>query len=187
MKIEDYKNITISSLEIAEITGKQHKNVIRDIEVQLTEVLGEKALLKFEQCYTNSNNRKFKCYNLPKIEALIVVSGYDAKLRASIIYRLDELERKNLQKLENHVSAKAVSYDEYLEAIQEEKKAKVELCNAKLQLAKQKLKNKKRELKLANETVSSLKSKLEELNYELFVKGSKINALDNTIKRLKKK
>jgi len=186
MEIENYKNITISSLEIAEITGKQHKNVIRDIETQLTKVLGEKALLKFEESYTNSNNREFKCYNLPKIEALILVSGYDAKLRASIIYRLDELERKNLQKLENHVSAKAISYDEYLKAILEANKAKVESCNAKHQITKEKLKNTKNELNFANEKIDYLQEKLKEFDYELLTKGSEINMLNNEIKKLKK-
>lgn len=164
MKIENYENITISSLEIAEITGKQHKNIIRDIEVQTVEVLDEKALLKFEQSYTNSNNREFKCYNLPKIEALIVVSGYDAKLRASIIYRLDELERKSLQKIENQLSTKAISYDEYLKAILEANKAKVEACNAKHQLTKEKLKNTKKELKTANEKIIYLVKKKKSLN-----------------------
>jgi phage regulator Rha-like protein len=124
------------------------KNIIRDIEVQLTEVLGEIALLKFEQCYTNSNNRKFKCYGLPKIEALILVSGYDAKLRASIIYRLDELEKKNLQTLENQTTTQTISYDDYLKAISEAHEAKLELSNVKHQITKEKLNNVRKELKM---------------------------------------
>lgn len=185
MNLENYKDVTISSLEIAEITGKQHKNIIRDIETQLTKVLGEEALLKFEQSYTNSNNREFKCYNLPKIEALIVVSGYDAKLRASIIYRLDELEKKNLQKLENQESSKVISYNVYLKSILEANKAKLESSNAKHQLTKEKLKNTKRELKRANETIACLKKKIKDIDYDLLTKGSEINLLNNKIKQLK--
>lgn len=184
MKIENYENITISSLEIAEITGKRHDNIIRDIETQLVEITGEKALLKFEESYTNSNNREFKCYNLPKIEALIVVSGYDAKLRASIIYRLDELERKSLQKIENQLSTKVVSNDEYLKAILEANKAKVEACSAKHQLTKEKLKNTKKELKTANEKIIYLVKKQKELEYEIATNGSEKNLLNNKIEKL---
>jgi len=183
MSIEKYRNITISSLEIAEITGKQHKNVIRDIETQLTEILGEKALLKFEQSYTNSNNRKFKCYNLPKLEALIVVSGYDAKLRASIIYRLDELERKSLQELENKTGV-AISYNDYSNAIEEANKAKIELCNAKHQITKERLKNANKSLKIANKQIDVLKKEIEELEYKLTTNGANINMLEDTIKKL---
>lgn len=186
MKIDNYENITISSLEIAEITEKRHDNIVRDIEVQLTEVLGEEGLLKFEETYIQPQNKQsYKFYNLPKIEALIVVSGYDTKLRASIIYRLEELERKSLQKLENQESTKVISYDAYLEAILEANKAKLESSNAKHQITKERLKNTKRELKLANETIVFLEKKIKDIEYNLLTKGSEINTLNNEVERLK--
>lgn len=79
---------TISSLEIANLCGKLHKNVIRDIQVQI------KDGLRFERIYLDKYGRKKPCYCLPFRETMIVVSGYDANLRTKIIDRWLELERK---------------------------------------------------------------------------------------------
>ena len=84
---------TMSSREIAELTGKRHGNVMRDIEKQLTELLGEGGLLKFEDTHRNEqNSQEYRIYRLPKRECLIVVSGYSVELRARIIDRWMELE-----------------------------------------------------------------------------------------------
>lgn len=80
----------LSSLEIAELTGKQHKNVLRDIDNMLDSL--EVGKLKFERTYLDTQNKQRKCYNLPKRESLILASGYDVKLRAKIIDRWAELE-----------------------------------------------------------------------------------------------
>lgn len=85
--------ITMTSLEIAELTGKEHRNVLRDIEEQLGQ-LKEISLLKFEQSYTNARGRVYKMYRLPKREVLILIAGYSVQLRAKIIDKLEELERK---------------------------------------------------------------------------------------------
>lgn len=85
--------ITMTSLEIAELTGKEHRNVLRDIEEQLGQ-LKEISLLKFEQSYTNARGRTYKMYRLPKREVLILIAGYSVQLRAKIIDKLEELERK---------------------------------------------------------------------------------------------
>ena len=84
---------TMTSREIAELTGKRHDNVMRDIEAQLTELLGDGGLLKFEDTYRDKQNgQEYRQYNLPKRESLIVVSGYSVELRARIIDRWSELE-----------------------------------------------------------------------------------------------
>lgn len=84
---------TMSSREIAELTGKQHKHVLRDIEAQLTELLGEGGVPKFGHTYRNEQNgQEYREYRLPKRECLIVVSGYSVELRARIIDRWMELE-----------------------------------------------------------------------------------------------
>ena len=58
---------TMSSLEIAELTGKQHRNVMADIRKMLTELCGEGGIPCFRDTYTNSqNNQVYKCFNLPE-------------------------------------------------------------------------------------------------------------------------
>jgi len=83
--------ITLTSLEIAELTGKRHPDVQRDIKVQLEE-LGDVS--KFAHIYKDTRNRDQTMYILPKRECLILISGYSVKLRASIIDRLQFLENE---------------------------------------------------------------------------------------------
>lgn len=84
--------ITMTSLEIAELTGKRHDNILRDIKEQLGQLGG---LLKFEQTYTHPQNKQtYKMYRLPKREVLILISGYSVQLRAKIIDKLEELEKQ---------------------------------------------------------------------------------------------
>jgi len=81
---------TMSSLTIAELTGKRHDNVLRDIEKVLAEV--EIDVLKFEGYYFGENNRQQRCYHLPRRECDLLVSGYNAKYRLAIIDRWQYLE-----------------------------------------------------------------------------------------------
>lgn len=91
---------TMSSLEIAELTGKRHDNVMTDIRNMLEELYEEKGLLRFQDTYTNSqNNQVYKCFNLPKHETLVLVAGYSIKLRSKIIKRWEELEEQTKKPL----------------------------------------------------------------------------------------
>lgn len=83
---------TMSSLAIAEITGKNHADVMRDIRTVLEQA--EIGLSKFAGSYFNSQNKAQPCYFLPRFECDLVVSGYSVKYRAAIIKRWHELEAK---------------------------------------------------------------------------------------------
>lgn len=87
---------TMSSLQIAELTGKQHSNVMRDIR-NILEQLEEKHKFNFELMFKitklgNNAERKDPYYLLTKKDCLLLASGYDANLRAKIINRWEELE-----------------------------------------------------------------------------------------------
>lgn len=98
VKSEKYEyqkdEVTITSLEIAEITGKEHMHVMRDIRETLNKVvLG--GISKFGYTYQHPQNKQsYPAFRLPKREALILVSGYSVELRAKIIDRLEFLENQ---------------------------------------------------------------------------------------------
>lgn len=86
---------TMSSREIAELTGKTHANVCRDIRNMLTQ-LGV-AQISFESGYFDANNQQRTEYLLPRRECEILVTGYDVVRRAAVIDRWLELETKQRQ------------------------------------------------------------------------------------------
>ncbi|EJM25762.1 phage antirepressor KilAC domain-containing protein [Pseudomonas sp. GM25] len=83
--------LTMISLEIAELTGKNHADVLRDIRKMLNE-LGVDS--KFAGYYTAENGKRNPCFYLPRREVEILVTGYSTALRASVIDRWHELEQE---------------------------------------------------------------------------------------------
>lgn len=73
-------NLTMSSLEIAERTGTLHKNVMADVRVMLADLGLNSA--DFLAQYRDSTGRSLPCFNLPKRETLILVSGYSVALES---------------------------------------------------------------------------------------------------------
>ncbi len=97
--------LTMSSLEIAERTGKRHADVMRDIRVMLHE-LGA-AERSFASSYRDSTGRSLPCFHLPKRESLILVSGYSVPLRAAIVDRWQELEAQQAPTIPNFMDPEA--------------------------------------------------------------------------------
>ncbi len=77
MELKKLESLTMSGREIATLTGKEHKNVKRDVEVMIKDIGGD--ALKFERIYKDSVNRDHTEYLLPKredpFELLAEVSG----------------------------------------------------------------------------------------------------------------
>ena len=113
---------TMSSREIAELTGKEHRHVLVDIRVMLCELYprpnvdpaticyGEKVRISsFESIadFPTIANKGVKIHRdnlgsiaeilLPKRETLVLISGYRVDLRARIIDRWQELEAKQIE------------------------------------------------------------------------------------------
>ena len=81
---------TISSREIAKITGKNHADVMRDIRATLEKAEIVESI--FAGYYIATNGKKNPCYLLPRRECDLVISGYSVKYRLAIIDRWRELE-----------------------------------------------------------------------------------------------
>lgn len=93
-------NQTMSSREIAEMTGKNHADVMRDIRNMLLELHGDtRGLSSFAETYSDSQGRQQPCFLLPKRETLILTSGYSITQRAKIIDRWQELESQQQVKI----------------------------------------------------------------------------------------
>ncbi len=91
----DKKHMT--SLEIAEVTGKQHAHVMRDIRNIIEQGVNQSnfGLVK----YKDKKGEKRDMYSLTPKGCLILASGYDALLRERIINRLEVLEKSNAPQL----------------------------------------------------------------------------------------
>ncbi|XTZ40273.1 phage antirepressor KilAC domain-containing protein [Salmonella enterica] len=83
--------LTMSSREISELTGKEHKNVMADIRRMLAE-LGEDAL-KFQRIYLDGMNRQQTEFSLDREHTDCLISGYEIKYRMAIVKRWHDLEK----------------------------------------------------------------------------------------------
>lgn len=85
-------NMVMSSTEVADLTGKRHRDVMRDIRNMFSQLEIDGAQFCASQTYGNNNHREV--FNLPKDLCLTLVTGYNATLRHAIIVRWEELERE---------------------------------------------------------------------------------------------
>lgn len=87
----------MSSLDIAENTGMNHKEVlraIRNMEPAWEKVNGRKfALIS----YTDAMNREKPCYSLTKVECLYIATKFNDEARAKLVLRWEQLEREKAQ------------------------------------------------------------------------------------------
>ena len=87
-------NITMSSLEISELTEKEHKNVLRDIDNTIKTLSSELSLGFKSSTYKDSTGKTNRMYELDYDSTMCLVSGYNPELRMKIIKRLKELEQE---------------------------------------------------------------------------------------------
>lgn len=116
----------MSSKDIADYTGKNHKDVMRDIRVMCNDLQG--ADLRYvcnTSTYISENGQSYPMYQLDKKTSLNLISGYDSITRMKIINRWEVLENQSQKTLSRTDLAKMV-----IEA--EEEKEKLLLENAEL-------------------------------------------------------
>ena len=82
--------LTMSSREIAELTGKRHDHVLRDVENMLQE-LGQTSP-HFWGELPDSYNRPQRVAFLSKDLSITLVAGYSVQMRHAIVCRWQELE-----------------------------------------------------------------------------------------------
>ena len=97
-----------TSLNIAEWTGKLHKNVLQDIEneIEQLEELG-KLIFQLSDYQMPTQVRKYKMYKLNKRGVMQLAARYSAKVRFKVLAKVEELTDKlnNLQLHKTHAEA----------------------------------------------------------------------------------
>lgn len=95
---------TMSSIEIAELTGKPHNDVlkaIRAMEPAWVKINGGNFSLVE---YTDRKGEKRPCYELTKIECLYIATKFNDEARAKLVLRWEQLEKERLQKQQRPMS-----------------------------------------------------------------------------------
>jgi phage antirepressor YoqD-like protein len=80
----------MSSIEIAELTGKAHKNVLADVRKMLDEL--ELQWAEFSAHYKDDRGREKPCFHLDREMTDTLLTGYSAKMRFAVVRRWRELE-----------------------------------------------------------------------------------------------
>lgn len=89
---ETHKVQGMTSLQIAEVTGKMHKHVLRDIRNLLDSGVNETNFGLVE--YKDKKGEIRPMYELTPKGCLILASGYDPILREKIVNKLEEYQQK---------------------------------------------------------------------------------------------
>ena len=85
---------TLTSLEIAEVTGKEHKNILADIRDEISKLGTERAELIFQLSeYKDTTGRKLPMYLLNSKGILQLGARYSAETRFKLIEKIEQLQK----------------------------------------------------------------------------------------------
>ena len=94
-------SVSVTSLEIAELTGKNHFDLmraIRKMEPAWEKTCGCKfALTSRTINQPNGGTREVPCYSLTKTECLYIATKFNDEARAKLVIRWEELECERLK------------------------------------------------------------------------------------------
>ena len=99
--LHDQQELRMTSLDIAELCGKRHNDVMRAIR-NMEPAWEKVSLRKFAQSsrkviQPNGGVREFPCYELTKTETLYIATKFKDDMRAKLVLRWEELERERLE------------------------------------------------------------------------------------------
>ena len=85
---------TLTSLEVAQIAGKEHKNILADIRDEISKLGEERGRLIFQQsCYTNLQNKQQPMFLLNYKGVLQLGARYNAETRFKLIEKIEQLQK----------------------------------------------------------------------------------------------
>lgn len=93
-----YTQETMTSLQIAEITGKPHNDVLKAIR-KMEDAWVKAGQGNFSQSsYVNSQGKQQPCYSLTKTECLYIATKFNDEARAKLVVRWEQLESEKMSK-----------------------------------------------------------------------------------------
>ena len=107
MQLMTNNNKTMSSREIAELTGKQHSKVIIVIADLMDRGIAKSATPSME--VNPQNGQLYKKYNLDKRDSLVLVARLSPEFTANVIDRWQELEQKVIETPEQLLARAVIS------------------------------------------------------------------------------
>lgn len=119
------KEITMTTVEIAAMTGKRHDNVLRDAHAIVEKVNALKSEV-IDTVYIDGRGREKPMLVMNKQMVFTLITGYDTGLRYTVVGRWIELEQSanpafasqaitdTLIDLQTRVDAMAPAYDEHV-------------------------------------------------------------------------
>ena len=85
---------TLTSLDVAEITGKEHKNILSDIRDEISKLGEERGRLIFQQSYyTNLQNKQQPLFILNYKGVLQLGARYNAETRFKLIEKIEQFQK----------------------------------------------------------------------------------------------
>lgn len=95
-KIISMNELTMTSLEISELTGKAHAHVMRDTRAMMEALSVNPDLdpCAKSSTYTGKDGRQYDQYELDKDTCLTLLLGYDAVARMKVVKRWQALEQQ---------------------------------------------------------------------------------------------
>lgn len=93
----------MTSLEIAQLTGKNHCDVLRAIR-RMEPAWERVNLSKFALIdYKDNKGRIYQCYQLTKTETLFIATKFNDEARARLVLRWEQLEKERLTQKYKHM------------------------------------------------------------------------------------
>lgn len=131
MELQNFKNQTMSSREIAQLTGKRHDNVLRDCDT-INFSYENLGLLKIEEGYythPNTGSQKHREMLLTKMQTMDLMTGYNVELRIKVNRRWEELESTK------KINPASITRSDLARMVidSEEENRRLRITNAKLQ------------------------------------------------------
>lgn len=125
MELMNVKNgLTMTSREIAELTGKRHSGIMRDIRNMLDSIGEGYELSVNKSMYKGISGQQYVQYELDIFAAATLVSGYSSEARYEIIKRAGEVAvREALQ----NVDFDSVDPDMFVYAMREVDTGKIKI------------------------------------------------------------